>query len=353
MRSLLNRTPAPAVLVLSVCALLCLQARAADAADADGSSAAPPAAPPAALPATPPASEAAGRTAVPPATEETGLLESTRRSVRSSVEWLARAVDGSFGDKSFDRGGKVGDGRVDLGVRKRQGEPRENEVRFNAQVRLPNLERRVHVFFGNDDERDVVTDNPEAFSQRQRLLESRAGESAFFAGIKVPLFDAFEFRLGVRAPLKPFAQASYDRAWPLSDADTLEFRETLFWSVADHFGSTTVAAVSHAFTPTLAGRWLNATTITQATGRFEWNSVLGAYRAFGAQRSLALEALASGTQGSGVGVSDYGVQVRFEQPLYNTWLLGEIGIGHFWPRKDALSERRRAWGLGATLKMKF
>ena len=58
-------------------------------------------------------------------------------------------------------------------------------------------------------------------------------------------------------------------------------------------------------------------------------------------------------QGSGVGVSEYGVQVRWEQPIHRTWLLGEIGVGHFWPRSNALSNRGRAWGVGANLKMKF
>jgi hypothetical protein len=45
--------------------------------------------------------------------------------------------------------------------------------------------------------------------------------------------------------------------------------------------------------------------------------------------------------------------VRWEQPVYQTWLLGEVGVGHFWPRKDAVSERSRAWAGGAALKMKF
>ncbi|MFZ2652910.1 MAG: hypothetical protein WA210_22650 [Burkholderiaceae bacterium] len=281
------------------------------------------------------------------------VLQSTRHSVRSSAEWLARAVDGSFGDKSFDAGGKVSNGRVDLSLHKRQNQVRELDLRFNARFRLPNLEERVHVFVGNDDERDVVTDSPEAFAQRQRLLESRPTTNSFFAGLKLPLLDALEFRIGVHGPFKPFVQASYDLAWHLTQADVVEFRETVFWTLADHFGSTTVGSYAHAFTPTLAVRWLNSVTITQVTDRFEWNSSLGAYKAMGAQRVLSFEALFSGFQGSGIGVSEYGLQVRWEQPIHETWVLAEIGVGHFWPRPDALSERGRAWGVGATLKMKF
>jgi hypothetical protein len=281
------------------------------------------------------------------------ILGATRRTLRRGTEWLARAVDGSFGDKSFDQGGKVSDGQVDLIVHKRQGEARDFDRRFNARFRLPNLESRVHVFIGNDDQRDVVTDNPQAFSQQQRLTEARPVDRSFFAGVKVPFLESFEFRVGVRSPIKPFVQASYDHAWPLSEADTIGFRETLFWTLADRFGSTTVGSYSHTLSPTLAVRWLNSATITETTRRFEWNSLVGSYKSFGAERVLALEALANGTQGTGVRVSEYGLQVRWEQPLYRNWLLGDIGVGHFWPRVDMFSPRERVWGLAAALKLRL
>lgn len=281
------------------------------------------------------------------------LLTTTRRTLRFSAEWLARAVDGSFGDKSFDQGGKVSDGRIDLIVHKRERQAREFDRRFYARFRLPNLEHRVQVFVGNDDERDVVTDNPQVFSQQQRLTEARPVDRSFFAGVKVPFLESFEFRVGVRSPIKPFVQASYDHAWSLSEADTIGLRETLFWTLADRFGSTTVGSWSHTLSPTIAVRWVNAATVTEVTRRFEWNSVAGTYKSFGAERVLALEALASGTQGTGVPVSEYGLQVRWEQPVYRSWLLGELGVGHFWPRRDALSPRERVWGLAGALKLKF
>ena len=36
---------------------------------------------------------------------ESPVLESTRQSVRSTTEWLARGVDSWFGDKPFAEGG--------------------------------------------------------------------------------------------------------------------------------------------------------------------------------------------------------------------------------------------------------
>jgi hypothetical protein len=325
---------------LAVCTALHLPTQASEGSDA-----------PLNDPATPVSDEAEADKLPPPTGD--GILESTRRTVRSSAEWLARTVDSAFGDKLFSEGGKVSNGRVDLNSHKRQGENRELNLRFGAGFRLPNLEERARLVVGSDDQRDLVTDSPQAFSQQQRLLETRPTDRSLFAGIKLPLLDVFEFRLGLRGGLKPFAQMRYEQSWKPTDADVIEFRETLFWTVDEYFGSTTVGSYAHAFSPTLVGRWLNSATITRTRSQFEWNSSLGAYQALGEQRVLSIEALLSGVQGSGVPVSDYGLQTGWEQPIYLTWLLGEIRIGHFWPRKDPASERGRAWAAGAGLKLKF
>ena len=177
--------------------------------------------------------------------------ESARRSVRSAAVWLASGVDSWFGDKPFDEGGKVSDGRLSVTVLKRQDERVNLNVRFNASFRLPNLEDSAYVFIGRDDPRDLITDTPPALSRQQRLLTEAAADTTFFAGLGRRLGEQIDFRLGFRDGLKPYAQGRYRRPWRLGPADDIEFRETLFWSVKGHFGSTTVLSYEHAFSPTL------------------------------------------------------------------------------------------------------
>ncbi len=287
------------------------------------------------------------------APESDGVMEQTRESVRSTAEWLARGVDSWFGDLPFEKGGRVTEGRLDFGVLTRETEGTDVTLRFNARFRLPNVERQAYAFVGRDNQREVIADIPGALTRQQRLLEDRPEDRSFFAGLGLPLTDAFDFRLGFRGGLKPYGQVRYRRPWRLNERDLVEFRETLFWSLKDHFGSTTALSFERAISSTLAVRWLNAATITQQSKNYEWSSLLGAYKGFGGQRLLALEALISGKQGTGVTVGDYGVQTRWEQPVYKDWLLGEIIVGHFWPRKDAASEREKSWALGGYLKMRF
>ncbi|MBI5255049.1 MAG: hypothetical protein HY855_01010 [Burkholderiales bacterium] len=301
--------------------------------------------------ATPTPAEPAPPAVEPAPVEE--VVESARRSVRSTAEWLARGVDSWFGNKPFEAGGKVTDGRLSLGLLKRQHESVDAGLRFAARFRLPNIEEHTYLFLGRDDPREVITDKPDSFSRQQRLLRENAGDRSFLGGVGLRWADSVDFRIGFRGGLKPYAQARYRRPWQLSAADLVDFRETVFWSVDDHLGSTTALSFEHAFSSTLAARWLNAATITQRVRKFEWSTSLGLYQSYSHQRLLSLEALAGGLQDSGVDVSDYGVQVKWQQPLHKDWLLGELIIGHFWPRPEAQRPRERAWALGGILTMRF
>jgi hypothetical protein len=279
-------------------------------------------------------------------------IEATRSTVRSTAEWLARGVDSWFGDRPFEQGGKVTNGRASIGLLKRETENAKFSLRFNARFRLPNLERRAYVFVGRDNPRDVVTDKPGALSNQDRLLAETREERSFFAGLGGDLSDSIDLRLGFRRA-KPYAQARYRYGLEFGDRNLVEFRQTLFWTIQDSFGSTTALSWERAFAPNLAARWLSAATITRDTRRFAWSSVLGGYQSFGERRLLSLEALIGGEEGTGVGPSDYGVQARWTQPVFDNRLLGEVLIGQFWPRPDVSTSRHRVLALGGHLKMEF
>jgi hypothetical protein len=293
------------------------------------------------------------QTAPSPTPPADAVFEPARQSVRTSTEWLARAVDGWFGDKPFSDGGKVTDGRLSLFLLTRQHEKPDATVRFNARFWLPNLEDRAYLFLGRDDVRETVTDQPDGLTRQQRLQRDGNAPPSFFAGLGWLFKDSLQLRLGFRGGLKPYAHARYATVWEPDEGHRIEFRETLFWARDDRFGATTVLSYELALSPSLALRWLNAATVTQASKKFEWNSSLGAYRSFGSQRLLSLEMLFSGLQGTGVPVNDTGLQVKWSQPVHKDWLLGEVLVGHFWPRPDAQSPRTRAWALGAGLAMRF
>ena len=286
------------------------------------------------------------------AEQANAAIESTRATVRTTAETLARGVDRWFGDKPFEQGGSVTKGLVTLGVVKRQNESADWTLRFNARFRLPNIEEKTYLFLGRDDERENITDRPGALSDLERSGVRSTTDPSFFGGLGRYFDEAFDARIGFRG-VRPYAQGRYRHVWELPGDGDIEFRETIFWTSRDKFGSTTVLTWEQPFGPTLAARWVTAATITQEVRDFVWSSVLGGYRSFGDRRLLALEALITGRQNDGIGPSDYGVQARWSQPLHRAWLLGEVLIGRFWPQKDAITPRDAIWAWGATVKMEF
>ncbi|MBP7132636.1 MAG: hypothetical protein KBA70_07730 [Aquabacterium sp.] len=280
-------------------------------------------------------------------------MSRTRSGVRSSVEWLASGVDSWFGDIPFSEGGKVTDGEVGLSLYKREDESASLGLRFKARFRLPNLASYQYLFVGNDDRREIVSDQPDTFTRQQQLLRRDNRDNAFFAGIGATLRDNLDVRLGFRGGLKPYAQVRYRDVWELSPKDRLEFRETVFYSVADQLGSTTALTYVHFLPLNLTARWLNAITATAESKDAAWSSSAGLFKSFEGQRLLSLEALFNGVIGEPVTVRDYGLQMKWSQPVHQDFVIGEVIVGHFWPRTDPLLPRDRAWAIGTGVKLKF
>jgi len=298
---------------------------------------------------------AASQADAPAAEPEHPMIDNARAQTRDWSERLARGVDSWFGNAPFEEGGKVSRGLLSLSVFHRQDQGTDVDLRFSARFRLPNFENSAYLFVGRDNPRQTVRDTPESSARQRQVLLSQPGDRSFLAGLGGVLGDDFSFRVGVGAHLQPFAQLRWDQSWVLVPGHVLALRETLFWSRDDRLGSTTALSYEHALQAPWTLRWQGAATITQETRNVEWSSTLGGYRDFGAQRLLSLELLfgGTGTQGTGVGMSDRGVLAKWQQPLYKHWLLGELAVGQFWLRPDAQSPRGRAWALGYSLRMRL
>lgn len=300
-----------------------------------------------------PAAEAEAPRPAPAGDAEENMLEKSRAALRSGVEWLARHIDSWFGDKPFETGRAVRSGLLGLRTSWREDDGFDYGLRFRVRLDLPNVREQAFVFLGRDDEREVVTDTPEALSRQEQLRPVDRQDRSFFLGVGKDLTDDIQLRAGLRGGLKFYAQARYEKMWEVTARDRLQFRETLFWTSDDRFGSTTVFSADHAFSPVLALRWLNSGTISQETNGFEWSSAFGLHRGFGQLRSLAVEALVSGEGGSDVDVGEYGLRVTWRQPVYRDWLLGEFVVGHFWDRDEASSPRVPVWAFGVAVEMRF
>lgn len=306
------------------------------------------------LTALPAHSAAVGLSAPTAADADSGWLEYSRYKLHQGSEWTARKINSWFGDQPFENGGKVSNGRLKISTLWRRDKGTDLNVRFSVRMHLPNLRDKAYLFFGRENEAELISDTPEAFTRQQQLLrESHKKDDTFFAGIGTTR-NKMDFRLGIRSGYKVYAQARYRHGWSLSERDALAFRQTAFWRVHDGFGATTSLDYEHYFGHQLSARWLNAATITEDTHGWEWSTSLGLYKKYDQLRELSLELLANSKARSEVSVEEYGVRMKWSQPLLQrNWLTGELIVGHFWPRASAREERERSWALGIGAQMHF
>src|SRR5262249_29183817 len=162
---------------------------------------------------------------------------------------------------------------------------------------------RAYLFVGRDNEREVVEDTPGAFSRQDRLLAETRDDRSFFTGLGYSLLDSVDLRLGFHG-IRPYAQARYRQPLTPNESALVEFRQTFFWRVSDHFGTTTAISYEHALAPDLALRWLTASTGTQKTRQFDWSSIFGGYKSYGDQKLLSLELISTGRLSGGVTVGE-------------------------------------------------
>lgn len=281
------------------------------------------------------------------------LLSDIRQYSHRFSYSLAETVDGWFGDKPFaENGGKVS-GHWRFNTLWDRVDGFDGNVRFRLRAELPNLKDRAYVYFGQDNERELVTDQPENFSRQQLLLrENRRQDQKFFAGLGLNLKENIDFRLGVRGGLNFYAQARYRDEWYLTPRDRVAFRQTLFWTVKESFGATSVLDYEHTYNPSLVLRWSTTGTITRRSHGFEWYSAIGPFKTLNERQMIGLEALVQGETGA-VDISNYGLRATYQQHLYQDWLIGTFTLGHMWKKKDDGSDRKNTWALGFSLDLRF
>jgi hypothetical protein len=286
-------------------------------------------------------------------TDEIKALTATREVLYDSAYWLVENVDSWFGDKPFEEEGRVS-GAVRVRLLYREDDGYSTDSRFKLRVKMPNLSERAYVFIGRDNEQELVTDQSGAFTREQLLLpESRSNDQTFFVGLGYAVRDNLDFRAGVRGGYKLYTQARYRKAWWLTEASNVDYRQTVFLAVDDGLGTTTSLDYAYAFNPRTAFRWQNSGTFGTETDGIAWSTSLGLFRRVGGHRELSVEALANGETDDRIDTREYGVRGIWRRPIHQDWVVGELILGHFWPREDDDPERQRSWAVGIGVELMF
>jgi hypothetical protein len=281
------------------------------------------------------------------------VLGATRRRLEQTFCSATLWFDGLLGGVPDVENAKAVSGRIELSNLYTEVDGNDPKARLRVRYDLPNLERRVNLFLGRDDEEEFVEDRREGAAIRSSVFGLDT-EDEWLAGLGYAppgrWAAKLDFRVGGRVKTSPevFVQARYRRNAFIGEHMVWRLRETLFWDNRENFGATTSLDLDRVLTPNLVLRWGNVGTFSEATEGLAWRSAVVAYHHLGNARALAGEAFWRGSTDAEILVREYGARGIYRQPLGDRYLFGELIVGYTWPRfeRDEPREGSATVGLG-------
>ncbi len=290
--------------------------------------------------------------------DEGAFLDDTRRLLEATFCGATLWFDGLFGGEPDVENARAVSGRVELSGLYTEFEGLDPSARLRLRYDLPNLERRVNLFLGRDDEEEFVSDRQEGFAIRSSIFGLESQER-WLAGLGYSppgkWQSKVDFRVGGKLKSAPevFAQGRYRRNIFIGENAVWRFRETAFWENREGFGFTSSADYDRVLKRNLVFRWGSVGTMTESTEGLAWREAFLLYRNLHRERAIAAEWFARGSTDAEIRMREYGARAIYRRPAGKPFLFGELIVGYTWPRKERDKPRDGSAMIGLGIEFLF
>ncbi len=285
-------------------------------------------------------------------------LDTMRQRIAETFCGATLWLDGMFGDEPDVENARAVSGRVKLYTIHSEFEGTDVKVRLRVKYDLPNLERRLNLFLGREDEMDFVEDRRESFAVRSAVF-GLEDEEEWLAGLGYSppgkWRQRFDVRVGGKLDSSPeiFVQGRLRHNLFVGENAVWRFRQTAFWENREGFGWTSKAELDRILQSNLLGRWSSVATISELTEGVSWRSSGLLYHNLTNKYALAYEVFARGATDHEVPLREYGGRAVLRRPLNRQWLFGELVAGYTWPRDSLDSTREGSALIGFGVELHF
>ena len=290
--------------------------------------------------------------------EKEDMIEGTSRRLHQTLCSTSLWVDGLFGDRRNIAAARGAHGRVETTAAYSEFYGEKFRTRLHVRVDLPNLEDRLSVFLGRDDEDEFVRDRGEGFGIRSQF-PNIADQDEWLAGLgySLPENERFssDFRVGVRNLRMPraFVQSRIRYNAYSDKRNLVHLRLSPFWNTRDRFGITPGVDISRVLSQTRLLRFSNVGTISQESVGFDWRSALILYQSLREKRGVALETFVTGGTELEVSIFEFGSRAIYRQPLSRERLWLEVITGYTWPKEFRTQTRDGSYQVSLALELPF
>jgi hypothetical protein len=307
------------------------------------------------VPSTEPAPEFAYEIPAPPTPE--AFIDRTHRGVFNAVWRSAMRMDHLFGSTSDETIYQQTSGSIAPALLWDEFDGFQPRVRFQVDVPLPHMNKRLHAFIGRVNRDEYVTERQrESGAIPRQYGPVEDDETLFGIRYREPRqggrFEA-DAGLRIRSPLDPFVKGSYRFMWGSSESTLLNLRETVFWQNSEKLGITSRVDIERIVRDTWLLRWTGSGTLSQKTDGVRGYTALTLMRGLPNRRAIAAEIFTTGEFDAPVPTENYGVKLAYRRSVSRDWLVLESRLSCTFPREEITQQREASWGIGIGLEMFF
>jgi hypothetical protein len=294
--------------------------------------------------------------APPEAVDRWHWLDETRQEVYDMLWHSAMRVDRWFGSTEPESEYKNVYGSIAPAVLWDQHYGFSEPFRFNVNLPLPAIDKRLHAFVGRFDPNELITESSEPSGAfRRQYGPVTQDETLFGLAFHQPSRQGgyFDAGAGVRVsiPLDPYLKGSYVYDRGASERGEFTLRETGFWQRSQGFGVTSRTDFERIFELKWLARWTGSVSISQRTAGVSWWSAADLMRGFPNRRAIAFELESDGQTDAHVPLHNYGGKFAYRRSVIRKWLIMEVRTSVSWPKDLPQQHRKASPGVGVGFEM--
>lgn len=279
-------------------------------------------------------------------------LDQAHQALYETIWRSAEYLDRWFGSGEADMQYQSVHGSVAPGLLYTRYDQLRAQARFDVNIPLPQIDERVHSFFGRFDPNEVITEQNEPTGLIPRTY-GPAPEDQTLLGIGFHQSlgkegGGIESAAGVRLgfPMDPYLKGSYVFQWKALETGRFTLRETLFWQRSEGAGETTRLDLDKIPDENWLVRFtISGTKSQQSLGLRGYSSLL-VLHSLSSTRAVALGISCDGQTDAPVPLHDYGAKVAYRQNVLRRWLIAEVRASVDWPRDYVTQHRPVSPGVG-------
>jgi hypothetical protein len=263
-------------------------------------------------------------------------LDAQRNYVSKEFVSFVAGIDRFFGDdRNFQ---ETNQSVIQLDLTKVSGYGGRPNPVFSGRAKLdmPSAEKRLHLLFESDPEKNITGETPQGQPVVQNKVETpeKLAVGAGYVKTKEKLwYFSTDAGIQIHTPVEPFVRARGSYSFPLEQW-RMKLAETLFWFSTIGTGATTQLDIEHLLSKPVLFRAASIATWLRDKQNFDLNQSFSIYHTLNDRSALLYQASAIGVSNPQVQVTEYVLSMLFRYRLRQKWIYLEVSPQLHFPKAD-------------------